>query len=417
MTVRTVLIAIVVAVCSGLVYGYNIGVYSGAIIEIRTALRLDDGQVGDLIALFEFMEFIGVLLAFLADRYGRRRTMMMAAAVVTLTPLLPLTDPSYAVLLLSRGLTGLAAGYTFTIALVYVAEICEPRITAPMASLVPASISAGYLVELLINAQLVPEHHWRTAIAIGAVPALVQLIGLVFLQESPAYYRLRGDQARAARSLAFYALEASAPPKEAVPARVFAKIGHALATQDLRRQLWRGLVVVLSGAFSGHVMVTHYGPIALEYFGESDPARALEILGLFSLLGLFCSFIALIPIARGYSVALLWGNLAAMGVIQMVLGFVSGATAIALLGVLQLAFSFGLRTTMFQIVARLFSDSIRTVGVAMLNLIFIALGVLVEDVMPQLFTDWGQAVFPVFAALSFVFAFLCWHTLARAKIN
>lgn len=415
MTGRTVLIAVALAISSGLIYGYNIGVYSGAIIGIRDDLGLDDRQIGNLIAAFELMEIVSVLLAALADRYGRRRTMLSAAALMTVAPLLPLFGTSHETLLLARALSGLAAGYIFVVALVFVAEVCRPRVAPPMASLLAASISAGYLAELLADAQLVPNHHWRIAIALGAVPALVQLAGLFFLRESPAYHRLRGDEVRAAMASRFYGLEDRGPDPGPASPQVLARLIQGLRTDHLRRQLGRGLIVIMSGAIGGHVMVTHYGPLALEYFGESDPGRALEILSLFSLLGFFCSILALVPIARGHSVRLLWGSLATMGVVQLALGFASGPTAVALLGLLLLTFSFGLRTTLFQIVARLFSDAHRTIGVASLNLVFNALGAISEDLLPALFDDWGQSVFLGFGAFALLFAFLCWFTLADGK--
>ena len=134
-------ILIFASVSSGFLYGYNSGIYSGVMLQIQQAFGLADADIADLIALFDFAEIAGVSLCPLADRFGRRRTLLVSASVLVVAPLLLLLEPPFGVLLLERGLTGCAAGFTFMIGLVYVAEIAPPAQRALLLSFLTVSIS------------------------------------------------------------------------------------------------------------------------------------------------------------------------------------------------------------------------------------------------------------------------------------
>ena len=170
--------------------------YSGALLAIQSELQLNDLQIGNLIAAFDFAEAIGICLSFLADRYGRRRTMIVAAGMMIVAPLLPLLSASFMTLLVVRTLSGLATGYIFVIALVYVSEISTGSRRASMVSLVMVALTAGYLAELILLAEFIPASHWRIAIALGAAPALLQVMGLSVMKESPVYFRFKQDGKR-----------------------------------------------------------------------------------------------------------------------------------------------------------------------------------------------------------------------------
>ncbi len=404
---HVLLTAVVAAGLGGFIYGYNIGVYSGAILEIQSALDLSDSQLGDLIALFDFAEIFGVLLSILADRYGRRRTLLVAAVFMTLAPLLPLADGSFATLLAARALSGVAAGYIFVVALIYVAEVSKPALKAPLSSLIMVAVSAGYMAELVLNAELIEGHHWRLAVAAGAIPATLQFIGLLFMRESPVFFRLIGDQTQARAACEHFGLEINLEDLRNDPKPGLAAMLHALKYANTRRQIYVGLLIVVAGTLAGHGTIISYGPLVLDYFGETDATRALFLLAIYSLVGLFFSLVALIPIRRGHTQLLLWASLATMGVAQLLIGVSSGAVAIALLGVLQVAFSFGLRTTVFQILPRLFDDATRAVGVAMLNLIFILLAAITHEMTPGLLSENGQMFFVGSGVLALVLAVGC----------
>lgn len=402
------------AFCSGLLYGYNNGVYSGVMLQIKAALDLSDAELGNLIAVFDFAEIVGVIISPLADRFGRRRILMVSASALFLSPLLTLVDPPYAVLLVERALTGCAGGVTFMIGLVFVAEIAPAERRPILLSSLMVGVSAGYIAELGLSIFFVDGGGWRFAIALASIPALVQLLGLASMADSPAFLRLRGDLSGARAASRFYGLdEEKVVSEQADQVSGIRAMLRMLARPDMRSALLLGTLVVLAGTLNG-ASILAYGPLLLTDFGILSEARALEIILVYTVLGFGLGTLALIPIGRGFTLRLLVWSLFAIGVSAIALSAVGGVFAVLLFGAIQLAFSFGVRSTIFQILPRLLTDQTRATGVALLNLVFILLVGVNHALLPRFLGSDASSVFLVFGILSLVLAFSCHLSLQKA---
>lgn len=399
-------IAFFAASLSGFLYGYNIGVYSSAILEIQESFSASDAALSDLLAFFDFAEAVGVCLSFLADRFGRRRTLIIACTIMCVAPLLPLVQDSFLTLLVARGLSGLAAGYVFVIALVFVSEIAPKQKRPLMLSTIMVGLILGYMVELGVVAELVSGHYWRLAIAFGALPALIQLLGLTAMEESPAFYRLGGRDELALKSANYYGLGAEDLESTTAEPGIGA-ILRSLKNSAFRKRLWRGILLVAAGTTVGHALLLTYGPVLMEYFGVKDRSHALLILDLFTFLGLLAGFSALALIARGHTRNILLFSLFTMGFIQIFIGVSEGNVAILLLGALQITFTFGIRTTIFQLLPDLFDDATRAVGVAFLNIVFILISGLNSEIILILFETLQSTLFFAQGALAMGIGLAC----------
>ncbi len=400
-THHTLAIAFFGSILGGFIYGYDIGVYSGAILEIQSHYRASDSETGTLIALYDYAEALGVCFSFLGDRLGRRRTLMAGSACMTIVPILPLLDHSFSTLMVTRALSGFATGYIFVMSLVFVSEVARPAHRAMLLSLLPVALSGGYLAELAMNEELVAGHGWRYAIAWGALPALVQFLGLAVMPESPTWFRLKGLTTREATARQWYGLpETNASLPETNPGlRAMLKLlGHPFFLRGLRS----GLVLVFATTCTGIYLCISYGPLTLRSLGITDQGKTLELLTLFSVIGFFAGLLALIPIARGYTKHLLLGSLACMTLAQTGLTLFNGAIAVGFLGLLQTAYSLGVRTTVFQLMPGLFQDEHRTLGVAALNLIIILVTGILDQLFPVMFSFFGNMIFAIYFVLCFL---------------
>jgi predicted MFS family arabinose efflux permease len=332
------------------------------------------------------------------------------------TSLMPMIEHSYSTLIIARSLSGMAGGFLFVIALVYVVEISTKQTQASMGSIILVFLTAGLMAELDINAILATDIHWRLAIAIGSVPAIFLVATIYFMKESPVFYRIKGDTENVKKSIAFYTLEPEDLPLfiEKPGLSAFAK---ALGQKDFRRQLGMGMILVLSGAIAGQAILIKYGPILLEFFGYQEQSLSLYILSVYAMLGFLVSFLSLIPISRGYAKFILTTSLLVMAIVQLLLSISGGLFSLVLLAILQMAFSFGVRTTVFQLISTLFDDNLRTIGVAFFNLVFILIIGFSGELLPEIFDHLKDTFFVISGFIALVLSVLCFVFLHPNRNN
>ncbi|MEM6583169.1 MAG: MFS transporter [Pseudomonadota bacterium] len=393
------------SLASGTIYGYNAGVYTGVLLQMKDSLELSAGDLGNQFAVFFTFEIIGTLLAPMADRYGRKRMLLYSAAVLTLSPLLLLLDGSYSMTLLERAFSGLAGGITFTLGLVFVSEIARKPHRSLLLSFLMIGVSLGYILEYEMSLMLIAGEGWRMAIALASVPALTQLIGLSFMPESPSFLAMRGETAAAQRASDWYGLEddknsLTTQPDAASLKRLFVDPRNLLA-------LKLGLLVVLSGSMAGMSFIS-FGPIILTQLGGLQTETSLALLEALAVIGCLVSLTALIPIAKGYTAEVLVTGLLISSVSLMCIALVRGTPVVILFVIFQLAFSFGIRTTIFQILPRLLSDHARAKGMAVFNVLWSLLTIMNAEITPRSLEVSANGVFTVYGVFALVLAIACW---------
>jgi SP family galactose:H+ symporter-like MFS transporter len=113
-----------VAALGGLLFGYDTGVISGALLFIREALALSPTMQGIVVAIVLAGAAIGAAVAgSLSDRFGRRRVILAAALLFVVGAILSALTTGLAMLLVGRFLVGLAIGIASMLTPLYLAEI------------------------------------------------------------------------------------------------------------------------------------------------------------------------------------------------------------------------------------------------------------------------------------------------------
>ena len=154
----------------------------------------------------------GLVFGWLADRRGRRTSMLLTVGLASLGSLMIALVPSYAaagvgapvLLLLARVLQGLAHGGEMPTAQTYLAEMAPRERRGRWASLiyvsgtsgVLAGVLMGVILDLMLSDQDMSAWGWRIPFLAGAVLGVWALISRVLLAESPHYQ----DERRTRRS-------------------------------------------------------------------------------------------------------------------------------------------------------------------------------------------------------------------------
>ncbi|CAF2841284.1 unnamed protein product [Rotaria sp. Silwood2] len=157
------------------------------------------------------------LFGILADKYGRRRVILICAILNTFFGIFTAFAPSYYWILLARTLVGFAlsgAAQGSTLMLEYLPS--STRATIVIA--IELFWSLGSIFEYLMAMIIVPTYGWRLLTILSALPISIVAICIYFIPESPRYYVASGLQEKAEQTLKIIALtnKRSLPPGKLV---------------------------------------------------------------------------------------------------------------------------------------------------------------------------------------------------------
>ena len=142
---------------------------------------------------------IGALAAGrIADRVGRRPTVLGTAALFVAGVMLAAFSPSYGVLVGARVIIGLAVGSASMVVPLYIGEVVPPRVRGAMVSFNQLAITSGILASYLVDYGLASSQNWRLMFGLAAIPAVLMFTGMLFQRESPHWLVAHGreDEAR-----------------------------------------------------------------------------------------------------------------------------------------------------------------------------------------------------------------------------
>src|SRR6266704_1696731 len=194
-----------VAAIGGLLFGFDTAVINGAIVFIKQQFELSDSQTEIAASSLLLGCVVGAsVAAFTSDRFGRKRVLLGAAALFTVSSIgaaLPRNLIEFAV---ARLLGGVAIGIASTLSLLYIAEISPARKRGLLVSLNQLAIVSGILLSYSVNYLLTSAGpaNWRWMFAAAALPSVLFLLTMLFIPESPRWLMQKGREQEAERFLA-----------------------------------------------------------------------------------------------------------------------------------------------------------------------------------------------------------------------
>ena len=176
-----------VASLGGLLSGFDTGVISGALLFINDTWPLSTLEQGWVIS----SALVGAVLGaagngVLADVYGRKKVIIATGTIFAVGSLLCAFSPNVFWLITGRMILGLAIGMVNFVIPLYLSELSPQKVRGMLVSLYQLAITAGILFSYLINRIFaLSEHNWRWMLGAGLIPALILLIGIAFLGDTP----------------------------------------------------------------------------------------------------------------------------------------------------------------------------------------------------------------------------------------
>lgn len=178
-----------IASLGGLLAGYDMGVISGALLFINETWAMDSLAQGWLVSSAIVGSVIGAAAnGILSDIYGRKIIIIATAVIFALGSVFCAIAPSINTLIASRIIVGLAVGMVNFVVPLYLSEIAPQKIRGMLVSMFQLAITSGILFSYLINRVFANfEYNWRWMLGCGLIPALILLIGMLFLGDTPRW--------------------------------------------------------------------------------------------------------------------------------------------------------------------------------------------------------------------------------------
>lgn len=378
---RVVVLAAAVTALGGLLFGYDTGVVSGALLFLQD----DFGHLGafqrELVtSLLLVGAAVGALGAGrLADRVGRRRTVLATAVVFVVGVLGAAVSPYFAWLIVCRFVIGLAVGSASMVVPMYIGEVAPPRFRGALVSFNQLAITGGILVSYLVDYGLSSSRDWRLMFGLAAIPAILLFAGMLFQEESPQWLVAAGRSDDARRVLG--KLRGGAP----VDDELADLEDHARRAEERRGlgRLWRpdvrglvavGVLMAIFQQVTGINTVIYYAPTLLSNAGFGSSSALLANVGN-GVVNVGMTVVAIWLLDRvGRRVLLLSGTagmvvgLAAVGLTFLIGGdhLHGGGAVVAIVGLLVYTGSFavGLGPVFWLLIAEIYPSKVRATAMS-----------------------------------------------------
>ena len=164
---------------------------------LATQFQTKVSAVTEAIFLTLAMRPVGAFLfGLMADRFGRRPTLMVDIIAYSVFELGSAFAPSFKVFLIMRALFGIAMGGEWGVGAALAFETLPAEGRGFFSGLLQEGYVVGYLMAALVYGAMFPIVGWRGLFVIGALPAFLVIYIRTQVDESPAW--LQGRVSRAA---------------------------------------------------------------------------------------------------------------------------------------------------------------------------------------------------------------------------
>ena len=319
-----VYLATAISALGGMLFGYDIGVISGAILFIKKDFSLSPGMEEIVVSSVLLGSLVGAVIGgILADRLGRRRLLIITAVVFGFGAIGAAVAPGTAWLVSARVVAGAAIGIASFVAPLYISEIAPVAIRGKLVSVNQVALTSGIVLSYLIDYAFAGSQAWRWMFALAVIPAAAFGIGLIFIPNSPRWLADRGhaDQARAV-------LKRIRGPEQ-VDAEL-SEIQHSLAQQKghwsellrpaLRPAMIVGVGLAIAQQITGINTVIYYAPTIFRFAGLSSASVAILASVGVGIVNVALTLVAMQLIDRVGRRPLLLASLAGMALSLFVLG-------------------------------------------------------------------------------------------------
>jgi MFS transporter, SP family, galactose:H+ symporter len=394
------------AALGGLLFGYDTGIISGALLFLKTEF----GLTPNMQALVTSAALVGAALGaafggYVADRFGRRGVMLVLAVWFVIGSLICAMSRSVSLLIAGRTLLGCCIGIVSFVGPLYIAEVAPADRRGSLVSLNQLAITVGILASYVVGYFFAQSGSWRWMVGLGAVPGIILGVGMAALPESPRWLMKQARRAEARTILASVRagenVEHELDDIQGELDREGEGTGWAaLFTASTRAPMILGIGLAILQQTTGIGAVIYYAPTLLSAAGFQSASTAILATSGIGLVNVLLTIVALRLIDRVGRRSLLLiglvGMASSLGLLAFGFAFQAGAPLFKWFAVAGMTayvgfFAIGLGPVFWLLIAEIFPLTIRGRAMGVASLTIWIFNILSALIFFQLIQWLGQA--------------------------
>ena len=368
-----------IAALGGVLYGYDMGIIAAAALFVKRSFTLSTLMEELVVSIVLIGAMIGAIVGgAVADRIGRRATLVWAAGIFILGSVLAPLSTGVTMLIVARAIIGVGIGFTSVTAPVYVSELAPPQSRGMLIGLYQFALTLGIALADLVGYWLATQQAWRLMFGLAVVPTVFFLLVVLTVPESPRWLVAHGKSQEAQTVLRSYTDDAGSQQFLAdieeglkIPME---QSWSALWSPAVRGSLFIAVGLTVLQQVTGINTIIYYGPRIFELAGSASHASAIFSTLLVAVVNVLFTVVGIALVDRVGRKPLLYVGVSGMTVALFTLSFAFGhngamgislgAVAIACLMVYITCFAFSLGAIAWILVAEVFPLRVRGRGVA-----------------------------------------------------
>ncbi len=407
-------------------FGFDTAVIAGTTSSLREVFSLSESQIGFTVSSALFGALVGAaVVGKPCERFGRVRTLFVLAAIYLLSTIGCVLAWDANSLMAFRFFGGLAVGGSSVVSPMYITEITPPARRGLLVAISQLNIVLGILAALVSNyviagsIGLAPEANaWRWMFGVEALPALLFLVAVLFIPESPRWLAHRGRHEKALSTLKRLGYEDGEDELARIEAS-FHPGGKAVRESLFQRRYLKPLLLVFAlAAFNqldGINAILYYitDIFRIAGFAETDAFKQSAVIGAVNLVFTIVGMALIDRIGR--RMLLLTGSITfilshALAAWVFLSGN-GGMLAVVAAGGIVASHAYSQGAVIWVCINELLPNAIRATGSSAACFVLWGLAIVVSTAFPIMISTWGGAVFVIFAGMMALQFFVVWAFL------
>lgn len=407
----------------GVLFGYDSALISGAIDSIQTKFQFGSAMVGFVVSSILIGGAIGVLISgSFSDWIGRKKVLQISALLFVVASITQAFSPNVAIIIISRLVGGLGIGMASVLSVAYISEVAPAHMRGRLCSAYQFACGIGIVTVYFVNAAIMNGADpawkiatgWRVILALGGVPALLYLLILLPIPESPRWLISKGrrEEARIILEKINGTVEAN---KELINIENSIKVNEKNTWADfksskVKKALKVGITLAVLQQLVGINVIIYYTPQVFKAAGAKGDLGTVTIsfIGISAMLGVICSMRLVDKLGRkklllggSLGMACMQGLVGASLYFNLNLGILTSGFIIVYL----FLFNASMGPVVWVILGEIFPNKVRGRAMAIATFCMWVANWLISQLFPMILAKFGGgaafAVFGIMCIISF----------------